>query len=477
PEEALERMTRDIRNALGITSPPAEVPEEPAVPTEPNEEQPKKKAKKEKTKKTRTGRKKKLPWLLGILALAVILAAALLLAKRPVGNTDVDKNAFSVTLEGALVTQKDMNAFSKFVSPGVIRLQNCTIEAQDLSPLSIGSVLTLELSGCNLTDAQLATIDFSAFDSLSQLAISGNPGLTCIGGADVCAETLTELDISDTGIREFDWLADFTKLEELRADRTELSDTAPLEAMIYLEELSLSGNGITSLDGLKNTSKLTEVDLSRNSLTDVSVLSRSVATLTSLDLRGNAIADLSCLTDATLLKKVRVDENELASLEWLKNCSELAYFTASHNRIESIAALGIGEAMRLLDLSCNQLQRIDSGDIVFGADTYVTVDLSGNALQTVDLPQTCIYKQLALLGNPELELSCLQSLSGWDLYLDFPADVALEDLTALQFDSLRIVGCPLDRQVELEEGLSGEVLMTEEEALEAIENTEVTEIY
>ena len=46
--------------------------------------------------------------------------------------------------------------------------------------------------------------------------------------------------------------------------------------------------------------------------------------------------------------------------------------------------------------------------------------------------------------------------------------MTVQTLKELPFTALCIVGCPLDQQVEIEEGLSTEKLMTEEEALEEI---------
>ena len=474
PEETLARMTRDIQKELGITPPPpkeVEVAQEPPVAETPKAPKKPKPPKKEKPCNCR--KKKLLPLLLcGGLLLAALLIALLLPKKNAVGGLSFDKDAFSVTLEDVTLTQADVNNFENFVRLGIIRLRNCTIEAQNLSPMAANSLMTLELTNCHLTDAQFATIDFSALNHFTELQVGGNPELTSIAGVAVWADTLTGLDISDTGIESFDWLSSFTKLEILRADRTGLRDTMLLEKMIYLEELSLSGNGVTSLEGLKNTSKLTEVDLSNNSLTDVTVLSRSVATLTELHLENNQLMFLDCLSDAEALRRVYVDGNELVSLDWLKNSKDLQILTASHNKLWSISGLGIGENLRYLNLSDNELWSIEEGDLVFGADNYLVVDLRNNKLNTLQLPQNCSYKHLALLGNPDLDIASLGAVKGWNIYFAFPAEIELQTLKDMNFGSLYIVDCPLDRQVEIEQGLNNEELLTAEEALEALAEAE-----
>ena len=81
------------------------------------------------------------------------------------------------------------------------------------------------------------------------------------------------------------------------------------------------------------------------------------------------------------------------------------------------------------------------------------------------------------MGNPELDLDDLGQISGWNLYFDFPADVELQTLKDLSFSTLHIVNIPLSRQVEIEEGLNNEDLLTEAEALEAIAQAIANEDY
>jgi Leucine-rich repeat (LRR) protein len=292
--------------------------------------------------------------------------------------------------------------------------------------------------------------------------------LTDISAALVCAEKLEYLDISDTGVRLFEWLPSLKKLEVLRANNVGLSDLSVLEPLIYLEQLSLSGNQIQSLDGLNNTSKMTKVDLSNNGLTDVSVLSRNINSLAELHLENNRIEDLAFLAEAVNLKKVYVDGNCLTDLNWLLNNRGLQILSASRNSIQSIKGLGIGKNLRYLNLADNLLTEIGNGDLTFGDDLYPIVNLQNNDLESLELGRNCTYKQIVLLGNPRLDLKQLQGINGWNLYFDFPAEVELQTLKALDFNDLCIVGCPLARQVEIEEGLSGEELMTLEEAMEEI---------
>lgn len=479
PEETLARMTRDIQKELGIVPPPVEQPieEAPKVTEQPKAPEKPKLPKKDKPCNCQK-KKLLLPLILcGGLLLVALLIALLLPGKKTVGGLEFEKDAFSITLKDATLTQKDIDSLSDFTNLSIIRLQNCTLEAQNLSPMAVNSLMVLELTGCKLTDAQFATIDFSGVNHFTELRVGGNPELTNLDGVADLADDLTVLDVSDTGIESFAWLSAYTKLEVLRADRTGLQDTTVLEGLIYLEELSLSGNGITSLDGLKNTSKLSKVDLSCNQLTDVSVLSRSAATLTVLHLEQNQLTSLDVLAGAEKLKRVYVDNNQLESLSWLKDSKDLQILTASNNRLWTITGLGIGGKLQYLNLSHNALWDIAEGDLVFEADNYLIVDLSYNQLSGLKLPQNCHYKHLVLLGNPDLDMAALGAVQGWNIYFDFPVGIELQTLKDMDFNRLCIVGCPLDRQVEIEEGLVTETLLTEAEALALIAEAEENENY
>ena len=476
PEKVLARMTGDIQELLGIAPVEPEEPKAPEAPEEPKQPEPvpeKKKTGRKAVKKEKkpADRKKKrlLPWILGGALVLLALAVALLIPRKlTLGGVAVERDSYTLRLENVTLTQADVNKLAKFKNLSGIHLNNCTLQAQDLAPMVTENITTLELKACDLTDAQFATVDFSVARHFYNLYVAENPELTDLKGLEACGDTLYGLDISDTGIRSFDWLPAFSKLTEFRADRTGLQDTTVLEAMIYLEKLSLSGNGITSLEGLKNTSKLSEVDLSHNQLADVSILGRSAASLNVLHLEDNALTDLSCLEEASQLAKVYVDENELTDLDWLGGREKLRILSASQNHIQSLSGLKLNNSFCYLNLSDNRIETIDTGDLVFKTDSYLVVDLHNNELTNLQLPEDCTYKQLVLLGNPKLNLLSLKDLDGWDVYFHFPLDANLVTLTSLPFSRLCIVDCPLDRQVEIEEGLSNECLMTEAEVLEEI---------
>ena len=203
----------------------------------------------------------------------------------------------------------------------------------------------------------------------------------------------------------------------------------------------------------------------------MSVLSRSVAVLRVVHLESNELSDLTPLSEAMNLEEVYVDENGLQDLKFLKGHEKLRVLSASKNQIDSLYGLSLGAKLRYMNLADNKLRSVGVGELVFGKDEYVVLDLGGNDLEKLSLPTECTYKMLNLLGNSRLPLTELGSAQGWDLYLECSETATLENLKALGFTKLSIVGCPLDRRVELEEGLVNENLITAEEAQAAILKT------
>lgn len=479
PQDALKRMTVDIQKLLNITPPPKvegqqPIPQEsaPQAPVTTHKTKPEAEKKKPKDKK-----KKKflLPVILGSILLAVTLLIIVLLPNKiNIGGIKFKANDYSIKLENVTLSQGDLDNFSKFKELDTIRITNCDIQAQDLGMLATDKLRVLELNDCNITDEQISSIDFSTVGKLTEFCVSGNPQLTNLTALRACTDTLVNLNISDTNIKDFHWLKSLEKIRTLHADRCGLQDTSFLETMIYLEELSLSGNEIHSLSGLNNTSKLSVVDLSCNRLTDVSVLTQSNTCLKRIYLSDNAISDLSCLSDAIELQTVYVNDNYLKNLDWLQGKTNLKTLSASNNYIEDISGLLlIGSSY--LNLSDNRLETIEEGDITFEAYSYPIVNLCNNNLTEIQLQENCTFNQLALLGNPQLDLTSLKGLDGWTCLVDFPSEVTLQTLTDITFSSLCIVGCPLNRQVEIEDGLNNEQLLDESEALKMI--TEKAEEY
>ena len=482
-EGTMQRMTRDIQKMLGIAPPPPKAEKPPVVddtPVEPpkvevpekqriDEKKEPKPVKQKQAQKKQAQKKLPLPLLIvGAVLLAAILVALLVPKGIRIAGESFEADEFSVRLENATLNRADLELFKKFKDLSVIHLENCTIQTQDLGALSLPDLMVLDLTGCSLTNRQLGSIDFAQMTYLRELDVSENPELTDLSVLAPCTEKLTRLNISGTSPMDYDWLEQCVKLEVLKADRCGLQDLRVLERAIYLEELYLSENGVSLLEGLENTSKLTKVDLSHNFLTDVSVLSRSAQTLKYLDVSDNELEDMNCLSGAVNLKYVFADDNLLTSLAWLKNADGLQVVCAARNKIESISGIGFGSKLRCLNLAGNLLEKVENGDIHFVSGNYVVLDLSDNRLTKLALPGECSYKCLSLLGNPDVELSCINNLQGWALYIHFPADVKLETLKELSFSSLCMVDCPLNRQVEIEEGLINEALIDLQEALDAI---------
>lgn len=480
----IEKMIREIRGVLGKNEPVKEdktapeqpkasvekqpepvkaepeipaAPKPPAAPQKPHEAvKAKQESGRQNTQKPAKKKGKTLPIVLGAIAawivvLVLIFSIASTANKVEIAGQDFHKDDRSFCLSDASLSAEDIQAFSKFKDLWYIELSNCSVSCDDISVFSQFDLYTLELSNCQLSKEQIATLDFSAMDSLYGLDLSGNPGmedLTVLSGIE---DTLKKLDISNTSVQDITGIEGFANLSSLAVNNNGITSLKPLSACIYLEELQAGGNQLTSLEGLENTTLLWSVYLCDNSIEDISVLSRSAATLQKVYLRNNKISDLSALKDCANLTYLTVDNNQLTTLLPLENCNALCSVLAADNMITSVEGLLGCEQLAYLDLSGNGLTTLDAPEMLtFEADGYIHADFSDNALTGAALPLDCYYSYLALYGNEIGDLTSLQTVKGNRLIMDYADTIDYTALSETSFNNYEIVGCPLGEKVNLE---------------------------
>ena len=125
-----------------------------------------------------------------------------------------------------------------------------------------------------------------------------------------------------------------TDLEQLLADKNNVTDLAPLSGCTALRQLSLAGNPVENLAALKGLAALTDLDVNETGVADLTPL-KGCGELTVLRARGNAIADLTPL----------------------RGLKKLYYLDVGHNRIVDIAPI-VREGLVALDVSYNGLRTL-----------------------------------------------------------------------------------------------------------------------
>lgn len=402
-----------------------------------------------------------------------------------------------IKLSDLQLTEEDIGALPKLQKLRTLSLENCTILCEDLSPLSRLDLQTLVLNNCHLTAGQIESIDFSAMERLWNLDLSGNEGLSSLETLSAVSDRIKSLKISHTSVSALDGIARFQKLTEFRADdnaieeitglgdcakltvlslngnqirdltplsgcsklRTlyvngnQLTSLSGLEPCIELQEIHAGGNRIASLDGLCNATLLHTVFLSDNQITDLSVLAKSAEKLQKVYLRNNRVEEIYVLGLCSSLTHLDLDQNRVTSLVPLADCSGLEALSAAGNQLVSITGLTEKPNLTYLNLADNQIALAEDEVFSFSSTEWVTLELSGNAIVSLYLPEDCKFWYLGLHGNPLRQYESLYASKGYHMVLDYQAGIDFAALAETEYSDYVIVDCPLGEQVSVREQL------------------------
>ncbi|MCH5191299.1 MAG: leucine-rich repeat domain-containing protein [Oscillospiraceae bacterium] len=505
---AMEKMIREIKAIIGINNtepvPNAEeAPEngEEKIKTEAATAKREKSHKKSQkpVKKHDSSKKGKRTCILGIVAAAVIflICAVTLIIKMSyvnIAGEKIKKSAYSIRIENVELTEKDINNFSKLKNPDWIELKNCTLPDVDMDFLSFPELGILRLSDCELSEKQLKSIDYAALTRLYNLDLSGNKALNSLDELSEVADTLQKLNISNTSVSDVDMLSEFSQLTELYADNNsiksidslascpalsivslngngiddlmplsactrlktlcvngnKLSSLEGLENCIELEEIQAGSNGITTIDALKNTTLLRFVFLNDNQIDNISVLAKSSENLRNLYLKNNLVSDIGALSGCATLTYLNIDNNLVESLQPLSGCTQLKGLSAENNLIGSISGMEGKDNLTYLDLAANPLRETSKdGTISFDESEKATVDLSETDIRGINLKTASGYKYLNLHGAIIDNYDVLYAANGYGLILDYSDGIDFTALSDCEYSAVKIVDCPLDKQVEV----------------------------
>ena len=459
-EKEMIKMISDIKEYLGMSKEDIQKTDREL---EKKKRQRRKKAKKRRYFKIKIG-------ILVVLLLLVYKFMYLTIAGERVGRFDG-----YIQLSDEELTQRDWRKIKKLKKLTVIEIVNCKLPDENIGEICNEQVWFLRLENCGISDKHIQTIDFENMQRLNALDISGNPDITELSALGDQVENLIQLDISNTSITDLGFLENAQKLQRLHADNTGVADLSGLSDCYELKEISLDtnklmnfeglekclklsaisakDNQITSLKGLENTTQIREFVLDNNQLDDLSVLKKSQKTLEAVSVNNNKLKDLTEIHEAALLKVLFADENQLQNLSDLSDLTFLEKVSVQGNEIESIAGIENCINLREIDLSDNQISECSElGEMMLNHS--LILDLSENNLRDLTLPFVTQFEYLSLNGNPLRNIDVLYGKSVHRCDLTFSALVEYPKLSE-NIDYLYIVGCPLDRRLELEDVFSG----------------------
>ncbi len=469
----------------------------------------------------KTGKKKRLPLLLGgaVLALALIIVVAVAFSgggggsgrTATVGGTILTDSSSNVKLEGLRLTAPELEELAKFEKCTTLTLTGCTFEdsaekklggfaslrtvkltdCRGLTDLSWAADLELyglTVTGCGMDDDVMATLTGGSFTNLD---LGGN-GLTRIPVLDNAGKitaltldgnplgsvkdlegwtSLRELSVSGCSLTGLDGLQGHQKLTSLCAGDNAITDLTPIADLIYLETLDLKNNQVATLEPLQYCEKLRTVSLRGNTeLLGVGTLAKSAGTLSRLDVSGvRSVTSLDFLAAGSSLTFLYAENCALTNLKGLEDHAGLIEAAFPGNGIDDISALRDKPKLRYLDLSRNALTALPDLGTTFSEGSSPRLVLSGNGLTSLaNLPDVSFFG-LLLDGNPLTDLSPLAGARGTYLAFDCGEGVSLEGLRETGFSTFWVTDLHLSQQADLE-GLGHTVnYMTSQEAFQKLD--------
>ena len=145
-----------------------------------------------------------------------------------------------------------------------------------------------------------------------------------------------------------------------------------LSSISYLD---LSGYNLTNndLNVLKYFTSLKCLDISNNNITDISSLS-TLKELTILEASNNKITDISVLSSFTKLETLYLENNNISDITPIKDLFELTILLLDNNKLTNYTNV----FNNLNGLSILSLENCNIGDITFGSNEILSLNLSNN---------------------------------------------------------------------------------------------------
>lgn len=402
-------------------------------------------------------------------------------------------NTEYLSLREVSLSEEDLLYISRLKNLAALRLEKVSFPDEKTGLFCNEWVNVLTLKDCNLTDEQIKNTNFSDLRLVS-LDLSDNPRVTDLSSVESAVANLGNINFSNTSVSSLGFLGKAEDLRSLEANNAAISGEISFESFKKLESLQLDGNGIVSLNlrgcdslktlsinknkltdlngltdcirlkklsagsnhltdisGLSNVTVLETVNFNDNQLTDISVLSKSVGTLEKVLISDNRIVDCSPLSGCLSLKYFSADNNRLTSLDFLSGNERLEVLSAEANHIVTVAPFSKCANLYYVDLSDNSIKSIEPlSELQSISLNHLRFDFSNNKISTVQLP-VGQYAYLSLYGNPIANIEGLKEARGGFVALDYSDTVDFALLAKSNFSGVRMIGCPLDKQLSVGE--------------------------
>ena len=219
---------------------------------------------------------------------------------------------------------------------------------------------------------------------------------------------LTKFDLESYSLKNgFDFLKHFSGLEELQIFSVDLGgESCRLPENPALQTASITYTDLSGVDlsALGNEPNLAFLRLNDDQLTSLSFL-RTASALENVSAINNRLTSLDGLQDKDSLSNLYVENNQIKDISALKTCKNLQDFSASNNQIGDISPLEGCSELYNLQLGNNQISDISPLE---GCTKLQALNLNKNQIQDAGPLSNCTELiSLNLNRNRISDLSCL----------------------------------------------------------------------
>ena len=208
---------------------------------------------------------------------------------------------------------------------------------------TIAAVLDrIEIDDCNAAFKHLSeakVLDLSNYpNSFTDISILGE------------FTQIEELYLNDSQVSDLSPLSQFHNLQKLHAEHCAVEDIRPLSNLSNLEDLLLDYTGVDDLEPIKNLISLKRIGLRNTRVRSLTPLA-SLKSLISIELSGTAVTDLSTLSSIDSLQVLSLRQTSISSITPLAKQSKLFFLDLKDTNVGDINPLKDLTNLKVLDIS------------------------------------------------------------------------------------------------------------------------------
>ncbi len=184
-----------------------------------------------------------------------------------------------------------------------------------------------------------------------------------------------DVECRHTGVASLSGIENFSELERLWLDDSNLRDISPIAKLVDLNtfDISWGSQGVTDISALAELEKLQWLDTEGQPIADFSPLA-TLSRIEYLQIGGSRLSDLSQLGDKPSLTHLQINDSLVREIADLAFAPKLETLYAWNLQLKTMPSLEGLSSLRNLHLSSNQLTQIE---LPSGAD-FDNLDLRHN---------------------------------------------------------------------------------------------------